>query len=73
MMRIEENRPQIPTGATYVLAARIEGELPAEPKAAEEDEKAEDKASGNGEEEEETPDTDADAKDAEEEAEANLN
>lgn len=67
MMRIEENRPQIPTGATYVLAARIEGELPAEPKAAEEDEKAEDKASGNGEEEEETPDTDADAKDAEDE------
>lgn len=80
MMRIEENRPQIPTGSTYVLAARIEGELPAEPKAAEkgkkaeeakksEQDKKEEKASGNGDEKGETPNKDAGAKDANDKSE----
>lgn len=41
MMQISDERVQTPTGREYVMAARIQGELPAEPKA--------DDANGNGE------------------------
>ncbi len=34
MMQISDERKQIPTGRSYVMAARIEGEVPAEPDAA---------------------------------------